>query len=60
MVHSVSARTETGSAPVYLAAIQWVSLQPISETKSHPRLMRGLAEHQHKAADSSTPDMPGA
>ncbi len=47
MVHSVSARAETGSAPVFLAAVRWVPLQQIRETKSHPRSMRGLAAVHH-------------
>jgi hypothetical protein len=46
MLHCVSARAETGSSPVFLAAIQWVLMQPILESKSHPRSMSGLAvEH---------------
>jgi hypothetical protein len=38
-----SAQAEMESAPSFLAAIQWVLMQPIRETKSHSRLMRALA-----------------
>jgi hypothetical protein len=37
-----SAHAEMASTPRFLAAIQWVLMLPISETKSHPRLMSGL------------------
>ncbi len=47
MLHSVSARAETGSSPVFIAAIQWVLMRLIRESKSHPRLMRGLAAAHH-------------
>jgi hypothetical protein len=43
MLHIVSASAETGSAPVSLAAIKWVSMLPIRETKSHPRKICALA-----------------
>ncbi len=38
------AREEMESAQGFVAAILWVLLLPIHETKSHPRLMCGLAE----------------
>ncbi len=37
------AREEMESAPSFLAAILWVLMLPISETKFHPCLMRALA-----------------
>jgi hypothetical protein len=39
MLHSKSARAETGRAPVFLAVIRLVFMLPIRETDSHPRLM---------------------
>jgi hypothetical protein len=42
-VHSKSEHSEMGSAPGFLAAIQWISMLPIRENKPHPRPMRGFA-----------------
>jgi hypothetical protein len=47
MLHSVSARAEMESAPSFLAAIQWVLMRTIRESKSHPRSMRVLAAVHH-------------
>ncbi len=54
-----SALAEMESAQGFLAAIRWVSLRQIRETKSHPRPMRGLAGASIRASQrtSSPEDM---
>ncbi len=42
-VHSKRARSETGRSLMFLAAIRWILMLSIRDTKPHPRPMGGLA-----------------